>query len=82
MIHPTIHLNGTSEESLLDGVCEAGKAVRQAIDALYACAPNGRDYYPQGANAFALATEEHRSRIARLTSVLDELQALAEGIAQ
>lgn len=78
---PTIHLNGTSKEALLEQWEEAYNALRIAIEKLAAAAPNGRDYYPQGPDAFAKATEEHRERLRKLTTVHAELQELAETVA-
>jgi len=80
MTLPTIHLNGTGAQALLDGYIDAGQAVRAAIDALQAAAPNGRDYYPQGAGVIGWATQEHNERCAKLRAVYAELQALAEHV--
>jgi hypothetical protein len=49
MQKPTIHLNGTSADSLLRDDEAAHDAVTQAISALAQVAPHGRDYYVQGA---------------------------------
>lgn len=42
---PTIHLNGTGRDSLIDGLCTASDAINSAYEALKQTAPNGRDYY-------------------------------------
>lgn len=81
MIKPTIHLNGSSSERLLEGYCDASLAITRALDKLTESAPNARDYYPQGDEAFALARSEHSDRIKRLTSVQAELRDLAEHVA-
>lgn len=78
---PTIHLNGTSQDHLLDGVVECERAVQTAIRALETNGPNARDYYVQGPDAFTRARKEHDDRIARLKTVSGELFALADGIA-
>ena len=78
---PLIHLNGTSRQSLLDQLCDAGEAVRKAMDALCQASPNGRDYYPLGPEAYKRALDEHQSRYDRLTSVRRELEELTEAIA-
>lgn len=78
---PTIHSNGTSRDELLRQVCDAGQAIRNALDKMCDAAPNGRDYYPQGDGALKEATQEHQSRVARLESVLNEYMELAEKIA-
>jgi hypothetical protein len=75
---PTIHLNGTSAEALLDGYADACAALLASERALAACAPNARDYYVQGPEAFALAQQRHYQRADRLQSVRTELAMLAE----
>jgi hypothetical protein len=78
---PTIHLNGTSKAALLDGYLDAVSAVFAATEALSEAAPNARDYYPQGDDAFKQAQDEHNARMMKLNSVLFELQQLAEHVA-
>lgn len=81
MIIPTIHLNGTSRDSLLEGYAASVLAIRNAIVVLGYTAPNARDYYPQGAWAYQEALGEHRARLAKLDSVLAEIEAIAEAVA-
>ena len=78
---PIVHHNGTSRAALVDQVCEAGMAITLALGKLASAAPNGRDYYPLGPEAFERASAEHRSRVERLVAVRTELEALAEAIA-
>lgn len=80
MIVPTIHLNGTSKERLLEDIEEAHQAICFAIEKLSASGPNERDYYPQGSAIFEQARTEHCSRLERLLSVRKELETLAEAI--
>lgn len=80
MIIPTIHLNGTSKQRLIDDLVEAGSAIQLAQKALAAAGPNGRDYYPQGPAAFTAAVDEHDSRLDRLRSVYKEIEALVLAI--
>ena len=80
MIVPTVHLNGTSRESLLDDLMKASSALEEAYQALKRTAPNGRDYYPQGPDAVYLAEGEHRSRLERLDSVKGEVDQLAVAV--
>ena len=75
MMIPTIHLNGTSRETLLEQVCDAANAIRDAQRVLQEAAPNGRDYYPLGPDAIGMAIAEHDQRQLKLQSVLEELQA-------
>lgn len=78
MTKPTIHLNGSSAQSLTDDYVEAMRAVSDAIDKVQRhAAPNGRDYYPQGNSAIDAALAEHRARLTKLTEVKAELEELA-----
>jgi hypothetical protein len=81
MMKPTVHLNGTGAERLLEQYTEAGRAVQEAIDALAGAAPNARDYYVQGPDAFACAAREHAARATALRGVLADLEALALHVA-
>jgi hypothetical protein len=78
---PTIHINGTSRDELLECLIDARQAVRTAIDAVCTTAPHGRDYYPQGDAAFIKARDEHLARLKRLHDVVAELGEIAESIA-
>lgn len=77
---PMVHLNGTSQQALLDAYRDAARAVSRAIDALAATAPNGRDYYPLGDGALREALEEHRARLLKLTAVENELVAIHRAV--
>jgi hypothetical protein len=81
MMLPTIHMNGTSAQALLEGYCDAISAIQSALEALANTAPNGRDYYPQGPDACAQADAEHGARKQALMTVLNDLQVLAEHVA-
>lgn len=80
MMIPTIHMNGTSAASLQEGYADAYTAIGRAIETLAAAGPNGRDYYPQGPDAYEKARTEHDTRITALRNVQAELEALCEGI--
>lgn len=79
---PTIHLNGTSGEELARQVKDAADAVYTAIGALRNAAPNARDYYPQGDNAFRDATAAHWAHVESLqatyTALADVYEALID----
>ena len=66
---PTVHLNGTAGKDLLADYLKARNAVRDATKAVESIAPNGRDYYPQGADVFPAAMREQESRVARLKEI-------------
>lgn len=80
IIKPLVHLNGTSRASLEEQYLQAIQAVREAQKALTLAYPNGRDYYPLGADASARAMAEHRARVEKLTAVEDELVDIYESI--
>lgn len=77
---PTVHGNGTSRDALLETNKAARHAVRKAMDAIRAAAPNARDFYVQGPCAFTAASDEHSARIAALQVVYVELTQIVEGI--
>jgi hypothetical protein len=77
---PTVHLNGTSARDLIAGYQTAYSGVTAAIEALQASAPNARDYYVQGPDAFALARTEHESRMHRLADITAELLVLFDAV--
>ena len=78
---PTIHLNGTSREALLEQYRDACDAVRTAMKAVADASPHGRDYYPQGKEAINKAIDEHVDRLRRLEGVLSELVQIGSDLA-
>lgn len=81
MMVPTIHLNGTPHERLMEQVSAAREALRATVEALSEMTPNGRDYYPQGEGAFDKAAREHAARIQKISAVDAELAELQWAIA-
>ena len=82
LIFPTIHLNGTSAESLQEDLRKAHRALYDAREAMRQCAPNGRDYYVQkeAYRAIRTAEEQHMARCEKIKSVMKELKAICEDI--
>lgn len=78
MIFPTVHMNGTSREALVEGYLAAHRAIVDAIKAMGECYPNGRDYYTQGPDALKIAMDEFDARRAALGKVASDLMELAE----
>lgn len=76
MIAPTIHLNGTSKDDIIEQYENASHALYMAQVALQQMAPNGRDYYIQGPDALRHAQAEHQARVDRINSVQAEIGAL------
>ncbi len=81
IVIPTIHMNGTSRESLLDDLIAASEALQIALDKVGRTMPNGRDYYPQGDAAHREALRQHVRRIQDLTAIRREIVEIAEAIA-
>jgi hypothetical protein len=77
---PTINLNGTPPRVLLEDHLAAIEALRFAISTLIAAAPNARDYQTAPGSTFLAAMSEHRMRLARLETVMGELEQIAEHI--
>jgi len=80
MMIPTVHLNGTTGEVLLDQYTAAAQAVQKAIEAICDAGPNARDYYVQGPDAGLATQREHEARVKTLKGVRDELAAIVEGV--
>ena len=80
MIIPTVHLNGTSGQDLLEqqqAVLDALLAVREAM---MAATPNARDYYPQGEDAFGEAREAFRKQYHIIGDLILDFDAVMMGI--
>lgn len=77
---PTIHLNGTSFTDLRDEYAAAYDAIDKAIDALAAATMNGRDYYPQGADAFYKARDERQAALDKLREAHQYVGEMLAGI--
>lgn len=77
---PTVHLNGTSRETLRESYQEAYDAILNAREKLRAACPNARDYYVQGPEAFREAAEEHARRDRALFEVQQQIWALLDSV--
>lgn len=83
VIAPTVHLNGSGKESLLEqyhGIREAIWATQKAMAEAH---PHGRDYYVQNrpeeglhGDAVRRAALEHRARLLKLIEVEEEINAI------
>ena len=78
---PTVHLNGTSKEALLDQYHTVISALRVALEAMVDAEPHARDYYPQGEGAFTLAQRESAWRLSQVLIIQDEFRQLQEHVA-
>lgn len=76
IVAPSVHLNGSSRDTLRDGYAQAHTAVEAAIREVERVEVNARDYYVQGDAVFTRARREHVERLSALQRVADELLAL------
>lgn len=80
MMIPTVHLNGTSKQELMQQIRDAYDALFVALEKMRQMTPHGRDYYVQGPEAGQKAREEHEVRIKMLLCVVNELLLMAAEI--
>jgi len=76
MTKPTIHLNGTSAEDLLQGYRDAAAAVADATTAIGKIEFNARDYYPVE-GSWQSARAEMDARLRALAALHAELMEIA-----
>ena len=74
-IIPTIHINGTGAETLRAEYQALSEALAVAEARLLAATPNGRDFYPQGRDAYYSARFERSEMLAKLREVMDYANA-------
>lgn len=77
---PTIHLNGTSPQALADEYLALVRAIRSAGDALDSATCNGRDFYPQGEEAWKNARREREEAYRKLREVREYAEAWLEKV--
>jgi hypothetical protein len=71
---PIVHLNGTSQESLIEQRAAFYRALGAAERALQDMAPDGRDYYPEPGR-MEKARAQHARRLAVLGALRTEIEA-------
>jgi hypothetical protein len=81
MIVPTIHNNGTSREELLKQHIAVLDACHALTIALANASPHGRDYYPQGDDAYRTARDAHNADRKAVADIRARWQAIAEAFA-
>ena len=77
---PTIHLGGTSRDSLLEQVCLAKDATEAALAAVIRAYPNGRDY-PMRHEALEAAKYEYNAILGQLRDAVAYFEARSIAIA-
>ena len=71
---PLVNLNGASRESLVCARVAARLAVKEAMQALSECAPNGRDYQTAKPGRYEAARKLYTERFAFLDKLANELE--------
>jgi hypothetical protein len=71
---PLIHLNGTSAQAIYDQQKKVSCACRALLRALEEAAPNARDYYPKGDDAYRTAAAEHRAKVEQVDALIKACQ--------
>lgn len=77
MRFPTVNINGTDRQQLLDGYMKARRALREAQEAVAEIAPHGRDYQTVAGHIYEEARSEHIERMRKLADVAFDLEQLA-----
>ena len=80
MQKPTVHLNGTARSDLQAQFEGAYRALGDVIDVLKLAAPNARDYYVEGPDAYVRARDEHFARIKTVRDLREEYLELFESV--
>jgi hypothetical protein len=74
---PSVHINGTSKEELLNQVLDVLICLRAALEAMAKAAPHGRDYYVQTSHAIHHAISQHMYRCRTIHELVGEYQQIA-----
>lgn len=73
---PTVTLNGTSRDSLVDQNLEASSAVRKAMETVRNAAPHQRDFIGR-AIEYGAARQLFESQLYALNAIVDHFHAIA-----
>ena len=82
LIIPTVHLNGTGKDTLVNEYVNAMSAMDKAIETFRKITVHGRDYYPQGNNAINEALHQRSKQLEELMTVRNELETIAIAISE
>ena len=70
---PTVHLNGTSRDSLVQQRLDIVQALFEVEKVIGQAWPHGRDYYPQGPDALSAAQQVWKERVTIVADLRDEI---------
>jgi hypothetical protein len=79
MTLPALNINGTSKDLLIEQICDATNALREAARKMEAACPNRRDYV-FSATHWDTAYAEHLRRVRTVESLMYEYQEMADAI--
>lgn len=80
-VSPTVNLNGTGVDDLLQQLRDAVEAVDAATTAVVKATPHGRDYQV-GEARYEVARAEHVLRLVKLEEIHTELTAIFSNVYQ
>jgi hypothetical protein len=78
MILPTIHSNGTSVQTLIDGYDAIDEALYRLTIKWGEVEFNARDYYPQGPDAYTQARDERQQQSANIRELRDYVNGIRQ----
>lgn len=81
IIFPTVHINGTGKQDLIDERCAVVEALYTAGKRLAAACPNGRDFYPDECKEWEAAYDQHKRRLQIIRDLTAEMEAETSAIA-
>lgn len=77
LIAPTLNLNGTSAEALMQDYSIVMAALREAEELLRRTRPHGRDFQTAPPGAEAIAKRQHEARITAVARCYSEIEEIA-----
>lgn len=77
LIAPTINLNGSNADRLIEDYINVMDAIRHAQELLAGIAPHGRDYQTAPVQEYPMAREQHHRRMTFLDAIRSDLELIA-----
>ena len=77
LVTPTVHLNGTTGQHLLDQQLKVIHALRDVLTVMSQACPNARDFYPQGEGVALEAREVYNERRKIISKMIAEYETIA-----
>jgi hypothetical protein len=80
LVTPTVHLNGTTGQHLLDQQLDVIHALENVLTVMSQACPNARDFYPQGEGVALEARGAYNERRKVITNMIAEYETIAINI--